>query len=184
MGGPKNWGYNTATCQNACKDYKYMALQAGGWCVCDNHYHSRPKYRQVASFQCGRYCGSGRCGAGWRNAVYKVNLGVEAEVKQCKAQLEKCNKMGDTKSCDAWHSDTMNLNNPANQLHLCMIGYGTDIPMKCITQRCLFEVMGFESQCSLQGNTIDVARFCLESMNDTTCSQFDVCGKNFGPLPV
>jgi len=48
--------------------------------------------------------------------VYKVNLGVEAEVKQCKAQLEKCNKSNDIKSYDAWHSDTLNLNHLANQL--------------------------------------------------------------------
>merc|ERR1712029_1214417 len=42
--GPKAYGYNQASCKEACKQYTYFALQHNGWCVCGNGYGTRPQY--------------------------------------------------------------------------------------------------------------------------------------------
>jgi len=77
--GPKNYGYNSETCKQACSGYTYFALQNGGWCVCDNAYSTAPQYGQVGDGECGAVCAGEAgseppryCGAGWRNAVYAV----------------------------------------------------------------------------------------------------------------
>ena len=60
--GPHNYGYNENSCRNACRDYNYFALQAGGWCCCENDWGHAT-----------RYGSTGNCypnGAGWCNAVY------------------------------------------------------------------------------------------------------------------
>jgi len=69
--GPHKYGYTYLTCQYACLKFKYFALQNGGWCVCGDRYHTKPKYKKVGNNQCGR--GPHRKGRGWRNAVYLTN---------------------------------------------------------------------------------------------------------------
>ena len=34
--GPMQYGYDPSSCSEACDDYKYFALQNGGWCSCEN----------------------------------------------------------------------------------------------------------------------------------------------------
>jgi hypothetical protein len=60
------YGYDKHSCQKACPQYKYFALQNGGWCTCDNTYSTPAnQYPKVADSQCGTKGGS------WRNMVYK-----------------------------------------------------------------------------------------------------------------
>jgi len=42
--GPKQYGYDAASCRVACKEYKWIALQDGGWCSCSNDWVSVSKY--------------------------------------------------------------------------------------------------------------------------------------------
>merc|ERR1739848_870846 len=67
--GPKEYGYTPSTCRQACPQYKYFALQNGGWCTCDDDF-STPSdiYTQVDDTECNKG-GVGQGGA-WRNAVY------------------------------------------------------------------------------------------------------------------
>ena len=37
-------GYGQVSCNNACKDYKYFALQDNDWCVCGDAYATETKY--------------------------------------------------------------------------------------------------------------------------------------------
>ena len=67
--GPKSFGYVQSTCYEACKDYKYFALQANGWCVCGNAYATTPQYVQKPDSECGGFEG---LGGGFRNAIYKT----------------------------------------------------------------------------------------------------------------
>merc|ERR1711871_1751305 len=66
--GPKQYGYNPASCMAKCKDYKFIALQNGGWCNCDNTYGTPATYTKQPDNQCNKG-GKGQ-GGGWRNAVY------------------------------------------------------------------------------------------------------------------
>jgi hypothetical protein len=69
--GPKRYGYNGKRCKAACPQYKYAALQNGGWCSCDNSYSTpRWKYRKKPNSQCNKGFTGG--GGPWRNAVYKT----------------------------------------------------------------------------------------------------------------
>lgn len=76
--GPRRYGYNLATCQAACKDYRYFALQDNGWCSCDNDYgtpasrHQKRPDRECGSPCVGETSAATRkyCGSSWRNAVY------------------------------------------------------------------------------------------------------------------
>lgn len=80
--GPRQYGYTTASCSEACSSYSYFALQHNGWCVCGNAYSTAAQYSQVLDDQCGNPCAgeaTGRCGAGWRNAVYSVNQEPELQ---------------------------------------------------------------------------------------------------------
>merc|ERR1712072_206503 len=67
--GPKRYGYDVSKCQSTCRSYKYVALQHGGWCSCDNSFSS-PAH--VYPKKAKRECGSGTApkGGAWRNAVY------------------------------------------------------------------------------------------------------------------
>jgi len=81
--GPKRYGYNANRCKNACKPFKYVALQNGGWCSCDNSYKKRRNENasighrrrwikagaQIDVGQCNRRFRGG--GGGWANAVYR-----------------------------------------------------------------------------------------------------------------
>ena len=60
--GPKAYGYNVGSCQKACKDYKYFALQHNGWCSCENDLQHATKY---GTSSCGFY------GGGWCNYVFR-----------------------------------------------------------------------------------------------------------------
>ena len=51
--GPMAYGYNQATCNTACKDYKYFALQDNGWCVCGDAYATEAKYVKKPDAECG-----------------------------------------------------------------------------------------------------------------------------------
>merc|ERR1719478_1428090 len=67
--GPKRYGYSSTTCMNACKSYKFVALQDNGWCSCDNTYSTPSNtYRKRPSGECNKG-GTGK-GGPWRNAVY------------------------------------------------------------------------------------------------------------------
>eukprot|EP01083_Nonionella_stella_P082788 228646_1 len=60
--GPHDWTYTAETCQKACAEYKYFALEARGWCSCDNDWSHVTMY------------GSARCaktGGDWCNYVYE-----------------------------------------------------------------------------------------------------------------
>merc|ERR1712072_1015460 len=67
--GPKRYGYSSTSCMNACKSYKFVALQNNGWCSCDNGYSSPSRtYPKKPSGECNKG-GTGK-GGPWRNAVY------------------------------------------------------------------------------------------------------------------
>jgi len=75
--GPRNYGYTSESCKQACSNYDYFALQNGGWCVCGNEYSTEAKYSQVGDGDCGAVCAgeagmspSRFCGGAWRNAIY------------------------------------------------------------------------------------------------------------------
>merc|ERR1711988_1115019 len=79
--GPKNYGYTPEKCQRQCKDFKYFALQNGGWCNCDNSYGDnysgsggKGSYNALSANTCnkdGTWPGRGM-GGGWANAVYEL----------------------------------------------------------------------------------------------------------------
>ena len=70
--GPRQYGYNQETCNTACQDYSFYALQDNGWCVCGNSYSTRPQYVQTSVYECGFDVGVNGLGGSWRNAVYKT----------------------------------------------------------------------------------------------------------------
>jgi len=72
--GPMQYGYTSVTCNQACDDYDFFALQNNGWCVCGNAYNTESQYGQVDNAQCGGNCANDDqlCGAGWRNAIYST----------------------------------------------------------------------------------------------------------------
>ena len=65
--GPHRRSYNVDTCSNACKDYKYFALQDGNWCSCENDLNHATKYGP-------RYCGKN--GGGYCNYIYE-NINID-----------------------------------------------------------------------------------------------------------
>merc|ERR1711998_95631 len=79
--GPKNYGYSPRTCMDACSQYKYFALQNGGWCNCDTTYSDnysgsggKGNYNAIGGNACdkdGVNPGRGM-GGGWANAVYTL----------------------------------------------------------------------------------------------------------------
>merc|ERR1711881_231043 len=67
--GPKRYGYSSTSCMNACKSYKFVALQNNGWCSCDNTYSTPSStYKKRPAGECNKG-GTGE-GGPWRNAVY------------------------------------------------------------------------------------------------------------------
>ena len=71
--GPMKYGYNLKTCNEACKTYKYFALQNGGCCVCGDAYATEAQYVQKPDRECNR--GSGGV---WRNSVYRTCQGYDS----------------------------------------------------------------------------------------------------------
>jgi len=75
--GPKKYGYKGVDgpkkCHDACKQYKYFALQNNGWCSCDNTYGTPAStYKKLSDAKCGST--QPRSGKGWTNAVYTKQL--------------------------------------------------------------------------------------------------------------
>merc|ERR1719478_864799 len=67
--GPKRYGYTSTKCMQACRQYKFVALQNNGWCSCDNTYSTPSNtYKKRPSGECNKG-GTGK-GGPWRNAVY------------------------------------------------------------------------------------------------------------------
>ena len=62
-------GHNQTSCNEACKDYEYFALQFNGQCRCGNQYGTKANYIQKLDDECGGPRGLGK---GWRNAVYET----------------------------------------------------------------------------------------------------------------
>lgn len=51
--GPKEFGYNPASCAEGCAEYEYFALQANGYCHCGNSYgEPADKYPRLDPVQC------------------------------------------------------------------------------------------------------------------------------------
>ena len=67
--GPKKYGYDQSSCNEACEKYTYFALQDGGWCVCGNDYGTESQYVQKHDKECG---GPNGLGGGGRNSIYKT----------------------------------------------------------------------------------------------------------------
>eukprot|EP00435_Cladocopium_sp_Y103_P033438 s2403_g8.t1 len=81
--GPQATGYNTRTCAEACQDFRYMALQNGGWCSCGDHFSTSAQYLVAADSECGNLCSgeellspSRYCGGFERNAIYALKKGA------------------------------------------------------------------------------------------------------------
>ena len=80
--GPMKYGYNQKTCNEACKTYKYFALQNNGWCVCGDAYATEAQYVQKNDGECysghsGSPNGNSNGGA-WRNSVYHTCQGYDS----------------------------------------------------------------------------------------------------------
>jgi len=73
--GPKQYGFSMESCQKACYEYKFIALQNNGFCTCDNTYSTPKSYTQVQNSECGTTLLGGQ----WRNAVYKHSHYKEPE---------------------------------------------------------------------------------------------------------
>eukprot|EP00928_Gymnodinium_smaydae_P026900 TRINITY_DN20977_c0_g3_i1.p1 TRINITY_DN20977_c0_g3~~TRINITY_DN20977_c0_g3_i1.p1 ORF type:complete len:1480 (+),score=208.35 TRINITY_DN20977_c0_g3_i1:109-4548(+) len=74
---PRGMIYGTATCRDACRGFRYMALQDGGLCFCGDAYATDARYARQPDSDCGTRCAGEqeRCGGRWRNAVYRVDMG-------------------------------------------------------------------------------------------------------------
>eukprot|EP01084_Bolivina_argentea_P047472 87484_1 len=59
-------GYSIKTCEAACINFKYFAVQAGDQCFCDNDITSVTKYGESVT-----YCPYSGTGDQWVNTVYK-----------------------------------------------------------------------------------------------------------------
>jgi len=81
--GPMQYGYTSHTCEVACHEYSFFALQNNGWCVCGNAHGTASQYALVDDGQCGANCAGDDqlCGAGWRNAVYSTGRPQPIELR-------------------------------------------------------------------------------------------------------
>lgn len=61
--GPQKRSYTPETCKNACKGYKYYAIQDNDWCSCSNDPLQITKYGKSDK------CVNGR-GGPWANSIY------------------------------------------------------------------------------------------------------------------
>merc|ERR1712048_112922 len=78
---PHQWGgYNPDTCSTACKDYKYFAVQAGGYCFCDDDYDHATRYGE------GGGCPASKMGAGWRNDLFLNEMPNNVAIKSVSSQ--------------------------------------------------------------------------------------------------
>jgi hypothetical protein len=91
--GPKRGGYDPDSCQAACADYEYFALQDNGWCQCDNSFSTpASSYPEIADSRCG----SEGLGGSWANNVYRTTASADAvewtvtENTRCSQELWQC----------------------------------------------------------------------------------------------
>lgn len=54
--GPKRYGYDAASCRVACKEYKWIGLQNGGYCTC-----RKPCHDLFIPIRAGCYCYCDHC---------------------------------------------------------------------------------------------------------------------------
>merc|ERR1711959_763031 len=102
--GPKRYGYSSTSCMNACKSYKFVALQNNGWCSCDNTYSTPSShYRKRPSGECNKG-GTGKCGP-WRNAVY---TNARYSKPKAPAHFRGCYQNNGSCSCDNSYSTPSN----------------------------------------------------------------------------
>ena len=71
--GDGAFGYNQLSCNQACKNFTYFALQAGGKCFCDDSYGG-PTTNKRPESECG---GRRGLGADWRNSIYETCRNTE-----------------------------------------------------------------------------------------------------------
>jgi hypothetical protein len=64
-GGPKKYGYDREKCSQACKDYRYFALQNNGWCSCSNSLEEATRYGKHNT------CPENRTGGPWGNDLFE-----------------------------------------------------------------------------------------------------------------
>lgn len=85
--GPRDYGYTTASCAEACDEFTFFALQANGYCMCGNAHSTKGEvYFKVDDDECGGPClneAVGRCGANYRNAIYQVRSAPGASYVGC-----------------------------------------------------------------------------------------------------
>merc|ERR1712126_253823 len=67
--GPMRYSYNQKTCNRACKDYRYFALQNNGKCYCGNKYSTTRRYVQKPDSECG---GAAAKGGYKRKSIYRT----------------------------------------------------------------------------------------------------------------
>lgn len=84
--GPQEYGHTLASCRKACADFKFMALQNSGWCVCGNAYATQSQYHAVDDGECGGPCTDEtaevtplHCGGAFRSAIYGMTPPETAE---------------------------------------------------------------------------------------------------------
>ena len=81
-------GYDKHSCQIACPQYKYFALQNGGTCRCDNTYSTPAnQYPKVADSECGTNGGYAR------NMVYEHSSGKKPTITFYHIYI-RCNILG------------------------------------------------------------------------------------------
>jgi len=98
--GPRTTiGYDACLNAPECADKKFIALQNGGWCTCDNTYSSPSStYPKKPDNDCNR--GGKGLGAKWRNAIYHNTALVIA----CAAGMYR--PEGDTGDCRVIPTET------------------------------------------------------------------------------
>merc|ERR1711959_164084 len=102
--GPKRYGYTSTKCMDACKGYKFVALQNNGWCSCDNSYSTPSKtYPKKPSGECNKG-GTGK-GGPWRNAVY---TNARYSAPKAPAHFRGCYQDNGSRSCDNSYSTPSN----------------------------------------------------------------------------
>ena len=69
--GPKAKPYDPTTCSEACADFPYFSLQAGGECYCGNGYGTAAQYEKIEGSECANNAFEDKLyGGGWANAVF------------------------------------------------------------------------------------------------------------------
>ena len=65
--GPHSYGFVPMTCRQACRGYKYFALQDNGWCSCENDLRHATKHGRATN------CPENRMGGRYANDLFQVD---------------------------------------------------------------------------------------------------------------